>query len=277
MSGMAISAATAKRTWEQWWFARAWMVRTDLVVVRAATLLRDGEKALDPADRKATATVWINTVVYGARGDLSLIGVVPARSQSVSMLTDARETRAREGALGDILLLAQFDGLYRRNWTGGTARLAAVGGVKLPTGGKSFSTGSTDAIVGLIFSRFGSRWWLSGDIEAQARGSSGGVNFGNMVRYDGGVAYRVRQSPAQRDLFVVLELNGESELASRRGAATLPDAGGHRLFVSPVVEFLLRPNVILEGGLQIPVRQALNGTQLGQDLRALVGFRYVIF
>lgn len=38
-------------------FARAWMVRTDLVVVRAATLLRDGEKALDPADRKATATV----------------------------------------------------------------------------------------------------------------------------------------------------------------------------------------------------------------------------
>ena len=48
------------------------------------------------------------------------------------------------------------------------------------------------------------------------------------------------------------------------------------MYLSPGVQFLLRRNLILEGGVQVPVMNDLNGTQRAPGTRVQAGVRYII-
>jgi len=52
-------------------------------------------------------------------------------------------------------------------------------------------------------------------------------------------------------------------------------SGGQLLFLSPGLQYLPRPNVILEGSVQVPIYRDLNGRQLAPDWSAVVGLRYL--
>ena len=47
------------------------------------------------------------------------------------------------------------------------------------------------------------------------------------------------------------------------------------MYLSSGIQFLLRRNLILEGGMQVPVMQDLNGTQLAPSTRVLAGMRCI--
>ena len=74
-----------------------------------------------------------------------------------------------------------------------------------------------------------------------------------------------------------LELNGQFARKSQTAGQSVADSGGHTLFLSPGVQFIPLGNLILEASLQIPVRQELNGTQLGTDFAFKGGIRWLIF
>lgn len=87
-----------------------------------------------------------------------------------------------------------------------------------------------------------------------------GVDGGGLA---GMVKYRVHPvCHPGRDTFLLLELNGRWQDQARVGGGVASDSGGHVLYVSPGVQFLLRRNLILEGEMQVPVLHELNGTQL---------------
>ena len=121
------------------------------------------------------------------------------------------------------------------------------------------------------------RWTVTGDIGVRLTTEAHTVEVGNQVGYDGMVKYRVHpvRHPG-RDTFLLLELNGRWQDRARVGGGVASDSGGHVLYVSPGVQFLLRRNLILEGGVQVPVLHDLNGTQLAPSARVLAGVRFII-
>ncbi len=53
------------------------------------------------------------------------------------------------------------------------------------------------------------------------------------------------------------------------------DSGGQLLFISPGIQYLPIPNLILEGSVEVPILRDLNGRQLAPDWSAVVGIRYL--
>ena len=142
-------------------------------------------------------------------------------------------------------------------------------------------SGSWDPMANLIMTYVPAagrgRWTFTGDIGVRLTAESNAVEVGNQVGYDGMVKYRVYpvRHPG-RDTFLLLELNGRWQDRARVGGGLTSDSGGHVPYLSPGIQFLLRRNLILEGGVQLPVMNDLNGTQLAPSSRVLAGLRYII-
>ena len=47
------------------------------------------------------------------------------------------------------------------------------------------------------------------------------------------------------------------------------------LFLSPGIQYLPIPQMILEGSVQVPIHRDLNGRQVAPDWSAVVGLRYL--
>ena len=68
-----------------------------------------------------------------------------------------------------------------------------------------------------------------------------------------------------RNLFLLLELNGVSTARAERAGQTVRNSGGHLLFLSPGIQYLPIPPLILEGSVQVPIYRDFNGRQLAPD------------
>ena len=121
------------------------------------------------------------------------------------------------------------------------------------------------------------RWIFGGDVGFTATTEADEFEFGNRVSYDGTIKYRVypRRYPG-RSTFLLVELNGRWQGRANANGQPVFDSGGHSIYISPGVQFLWRQNLILEGGVQLPVRRSFNGNQLETDYTVLVGLRYII-
>ena len=70
----------------------------------------------------------------------------------------------------------------------------------------------------------------------------------------------------------MLEANLVSAAKNRMSGNSDPNSGGTTLFISPGLQYVTR-QWIVEAGVQIPVRQRLNGTALKNDYAFTAGFR----
>ena len=234
-------------------------------------------------------------IVYGARPGLSVIAVLPFVDATLTAPSSAAASEiGGDGGLGDAVFLAKWR-FYRRDRGRGTFRLAVEGGVKAPTGASDLrdtagqrlprplqrGSGSWDPTMDLsstyVPSVAGGRWMFAGDVGYTLTTEADHFELGDRVSYDGMVKYRIH--PARypgRDTFLLVEINGRWQDRAKANGTAVSDSGGHVIYVSPGVQFLLRQNVILEGGVQVPIRRAFNGTQLEPDFNVLVGLRYII-
>lgn len=256
-------------------FLRKLMVRTDLRVFRLSKLIQDGSSISDPLDREVDVLAWETQLVYGLARNTAIIAGVPFITRDFSFEESGRRFSERSTGFGDATFLLQYDGLYSRNRIGGFTRLSATFGVKAPIGERAFSTDSADLIAGIIFSDFGRDWKFSADVEYLITTSGSGVERGNVLFYNASVGYFLLKPPDRRDLFLIVELNGRSEGRAKRDGLKLPDTGGHTIFISPGVEYLARPNIVLEFSAPISVWQDLNGLQLGRGFTIVTGIRYL--
>ncbi len=246
----------------------------------------DGSDA-EPRERRVRATPLV--VVYGLRPALSVVAVLPFVDKTIG--TGAGDLGG-DGGLGDSVFLAKWR-FYKRDRGRGGLQFAVEGGVKAPTGRTDLrdadgdrlprplqrGSGSWDPTADIIatYAPPGGRWVFGGDVGVTATTVADAFEFGNQTSYDGLVKYRVRpRRYPGRELFLLLELNGRWQGRAEANGQPVFDSGGHSVYLSPGVQFLWRQNLILEGGVQLPVRRAFNGSQLEPSYNVLVGLRYII-
>jgi len=198
-----------------------------------------------------------------------------------------------QAGLGDVSVAVKW-AFFVRNRPGGTTRLALVGDVSLPTGGTSarfadgseaprplqLGTGAMGAgttIVGTIIRR---QWGVSADLGTRRYAAADDFRFGGRTRYNIAVGLRVPSNVRTirtKTLQLYLEWNGTIAGRSRAGGTEIASSGGHVAFLSPGLQWVPHPQLLLEASLQIPVVQDLNGTQLEYGLRPAIGARFLFF
>ena len=240
----------------------------------------------EPRERRVRATPFV--MVYGVRPAWSVVAILPFVDKT---LGTGGGDLGGDGGLGDSVFLTKWR-FYKHDSARGTLQFAVEGGVKAPTGSTDLldsvgnrlpvplqrGSGSWDPTADIVGTwvpagRRG-RWIFGGDVGFTATTEADGFEFGNRVSYDGMIKYRVH--PARypgRDTFLLVELNGRWQDRANANGQPVFDSGGHSVYVSPGVQFLWRQNLILEGGVQLPLRRSLNGNQLETNYNVLVGLR----
>ena len=276
-------------------FISGFGIRTFASFLELDDLLAAGNKVDDPSRRSASVRVTPISLVYGLRRSVSVVGIFPFVDKEMSAAGPDGPTTVGGGTgIGDATFLVKWR-FFRRDRGRGTFRLAVEGGVKTPTGNDGLrdadgillpptlqrGSGSWDPTADLTVTWVPpterGRWIFSGDVGATIATKANEFEQGDRFAYDAMAKYRIH--PARypgRDTFLLLEINGRWRGRARSMGLELADSGGHVVYLSPGLQFLLRGNVILEGGVQIPVLRELNGTQLAPSFNGLVGLRYII-
>jgi hypothetical protein len=266
-----------------------------LRVTQEATLKEGTETVTDPQDQAATTFEEDLTFVYGATRDLTLGATLPILERRLRFdgLAGERRTISADG-LGDLTLSGAYR-FFRRDVERGTTQVSLLGGLKLSTGATDIEdsnlprltgtpgtrlspslqlgSGSVDGIVGLA--GFHNMDRLSFYADAQGKlNTEGAQDFraGNRLFYDLSADYVLLSG---RNMFLVLELNGVVTERAEQAGRTVRNSGGHLLFLSPGIQYLPIPPLILEGSVQIPIYRDLDGRQLAPDWSVVVGFRYL--
>ena len=235
----------------------------------------------------------IFTGAYAATPDLTLGLTLPVVQKRLEFETSAGTKKITSSGLGDLSLVGVYR-FYRRDVPRSTTQFSIIGGVKAPTGSTSQSdgdalllpgnsrrrlprplqpgSGSWDGIVGIAGFQNLDRLSFYGSLQGKINSEDDSFRFGHNLHYDFTVDYVTRE---ERNLFFVLEFNGISTGRNEMNGRTVRNSGGHTLFISPGIEYLPLPNMILESSVQIPIVQDLNGRQPEKRVSVLVGLRYL--
>jgi len=193
--------------------------------------------------------------------------------------------------LGDLSLSGKW-AVFVRNRPGGTSRVAVIGSVRLPTGstdavddgGRTLprplqpGAGSPALSGWLTGTLIRDRWGVTAAFGPEWATDNGSFDPGVTLRY--GLALGVR-FPAHvadirtRTVQVYLEWNGTQRTRSREAGLVLADTGGHLAFVSPGVQWVLLPRLLVEASVQVPVLRRLHGNQPDPQARSSFGLRYL--
>jgi hypothetical protein len=117
-------------------------------------------------------------------------------------------------------------------------------------------------------------FWLSGGYQRPTDDS--GDRFGDVKFYSVVYGYRpkaLRLDYPKPDLRFFVEAVGEATGRARHGGSTMTNSGGHVLMVGPTALLLYKAYGI-EGGVQFPVYQRMNGTQPRERFRVGVNVSY---
>ena len=230
-------------------------------------------------------------VVYGLHRKVSLIGIFPLLDKQLRLESPAGVDNLGAGfGLGDVTFLLKWR-LLKQDRGRGSLQLALQGGIKTPTGRDNASapsgallspqlqrgTGSWDPTTSFIasFVTPSARWFFNASAGGTLSTQGNALERGDVFRYDAMVKARI--SPLRsRDAFLLLELNGLWQGRSRAGKVEIGSSGVNLLYLSPGIQYLLRPNLIVEAGVQLPIVRDLNGTQLAPSANVLLGLRYII-
>ncbi len=173
---------------------------------------------------------------------------------------------------GDLALMSKYR-FWRRDMPG--AQHAAAVALRVIFGGTGereiANEGATDAILGLSYGYEGRRWyrWAAARYRRNSENAAG-LTLGDAWLIDlvGGIRF-FPSTYYEPDWVWMLELNGELiDRAERRGRR-IDSSGGQRWFLSPGLMLTYR-NYALKTGVQIPLRQQLNGQQQDIDYRSVI-------
>jgi hypothetical protein len=148
--------------------------------------------------------------------------------------------------------------------------LALVGGVTLPrTSLADVPVGGPIAMLGLAAGRESRRWYYFGGVRGVMRFADDGLDPGERILTN--LAWGIRPQLSEYmapDLVLLLEANGRFTGRSTSGGETVETSGGRVLSVAPGF-FLSIRNVMLKGGLDIPVWTDLNDPEATADTRLI--------
>ena len=198
-----------------------------------------------------------------------------------------------EGGIGDLGLSAKFAFLVRNRFAG-TTRVALILTASVPTGSTSgkmkdglpapralqLGTGAPSGGVTVVTTMVRNRWGLNAAVGHTRHGIDDAFRFGAVTRYDLAVSVRVPEEVETirtRTLQLYLEWNGSITQRATSGGSRLADTGGHVGYLSPGIQWVLLPQLLIEGSLQIPVLQNHHGLQPDYGVRPAIGARFLFF
>ena len=240
------------------------------------------------ADRDRTAWSVVSVLGYGITSDLAVFGVVPYVDKELSLTSGGTRRSRSANGLGDITLFGRYT-LFRDDAPGRTFRIAPFAGLELPTGEDDESdafgrlpaavqpgSGSWDPFGGIVVTYQTLDFQVDAQVSYKANTEANGFEFGDVVRLDGSLQYRLWPRKLEGGvpgfLYGILEANLIYQDKNRSGGANDPNSGGTRLFLVPGLQYVTK-RWIIEAAVQLPVIQDLNGTALENDYVARAGFR----
>lgn len=249
-----------------------------------------GLRAFSMIQTRGDATISVSPLVvlpFAPHQRVTTFVGVPILSKRV---TDGRYSST---GIGDVTLSVKW-AFFVRNQLGGTTRLAIITSATLPTGstGATFNNGASaprslqlgkGAVSGgatLVGTLTRGRWGVNADVGHVRHATDDGFHFGPVTRYDVAVGFRI---PAYigtirtRTLQLYLEWNGSVAGKSYDAGSDLPNSGGHVAYLSPGLQWVLLPQLLIEGSVQIPAMQNFNGTQSDFGARLGAGARFLFF
>ncbi|MEX2472659.1 MAG: transporter, partial [Gemmatimonadota bacterium] len=257
-------------------------------------LVRDGETIVDPMERDISGLAVVNGVVLGGFTPLWTFRVIVPWVRKTMDFTAPGGRRAsfETSGVGDAFIQSKWI-FYRKDRPGATTRLGIQGRLKIPFGKTDarlpsgdvaprplqVGTGSWDFEPTVLFTATTpGRWGLHGQAGGRFNGRDEGFEAGDVFLYNLALGFRllpgVYRSMSDQTLVTYLELNGEVAGRDEVGDGENPDSGGHVLFLSPGLQWVVTPWLLFEASVQVPVVQELNGAQLEHETRFQLGTRY---
>ncbi len=267
---------------------------TALAVAEGEFILREQVVVLrstddpGPKDRDLRVLTVPSVLVYGVTRNLTLFGIVPYVDKTLDETVAGHRQRRGDSGVGDVTLLSRYT-LYSVDRLGETRRFAPFVGLKLPTGDDDgrdslgllpqtlqLGSGSWDPIMGTIFTWQTFDWEFDSAVQYRFNTEANNFEFGDQTRLDLSFQYRLWPRTlgggVPTFLYGVLESNLLYTRKNEKGGIMNPDSGGTTGFLAPGLQ-LVTKRVILEGIVQIPVVQDLNGLALKNDFIVSAGFR----
>ena len=285
MLGWAGVAEAAPQT-----FNTALPVAEGEFVFREQFIYRKATDDPSPADRELQVLGAVSVLGYGVNSDLAIFGVLPYLDKELDVTTPSgqRVTRDTNG-IGDARLFGRYT-VYHDDAPGRTFRVAPFLGLELPTGDDDDSdslgslpaplqlgSGSWDPFGGIVLTYQTLDFQIDAQASYKANTEANGFEFGDVARLDGSLQYRLwpRElgSGVPGFLYGVIEGNLIHQAKNEMNGAKDPNSGGTSFFLSPGLQYVTK-RWILEGIVQVPVVQDLNGTGLEDDFILRAGFRF---
>jgi hypothetical protein len=138
-------------------------------------------------------------------------------------------------------------------------------------------SGAWDAFGGAVVTYQTLEFQIDSQLSYRANGEANNFQAGNVARLDASLQYRLLPrnlgAGVPGFLYGVLEAGFVYRDNNQVGGIDDPNSGGTTLFLTPGLQYVTR-RWIVEGGVQLPVVQNLNGLALENDYVARAGFRF---
>ncbi len=269
---------------------------TALPVARGEFVFREqlmsGEAADAESAAKRALTVHgaVSALGFGVTPRVAIFGVMPYLDKSLELTLPGgrRVTRATRG-LADTTVFARYTA-FRDDAQGRTFRVAPFLGIELPTGADDardaigrlpaslqLGSGSRDVLGGVVVTYQTLDYQTDVQLSYKANSEANAFEAGDELRFDASLQYRLWPRELEEGLpgflYGVIETNFSDQGQSRIGGAE--DSGsGRRLWqLSPGLQYVTRRWVV-EGIVQVPVSQEVNGAGMEQESTLRVGFRF---
>lgn len=240
------------------------------------------------ADRDRTSQAAVSVLGYGVNRKLAVFGVMPYLSNELKINAGAtRVSRSAQG-FGDLSVFGRFT-VVQRDRPGRNFRVAPFFGIKAPTGeddatdalgrlppSVQVGSGSWDPFIGVVATYQTLRYQVDSQLSYRANNEANNFQAGDIARLDGSLQYRLYPRKLTGGvpgfLYGVIEANLIHQDNNRVGGIEDPNSGGTRLFLTPGIQYVTK-RWIVEGAVQIPISQDLNGMALENDYVARVSVR----
>ncbi len=231
-------------------------------------------------DKDLTVTVSPVVIPYNVSTRLLVGGVFPYFNKELE--TNAGSMRS--SGLGDTKLFAKYV-VHQIDKRQETIRFVLKSSVTLPTGDEdakpALGDGTTDYSFGVVAG------WIKPRVSFTTEGvyslntSRRGLNYGDSFAYNFALGYRLSPAVYERypspQVNVYLELNGLTTKRNELNGVNLESTGGTTLLLSPGIQYIGGRKWLVEGSIQFPIVENLNGSQLETDLIASLGLRILLF
>lgn len=244
----------------------------------------------DPSgiDRDRTSQALAAVLGYGVSGKLAVFGVLPYIDNELKVTAGGQRVTRRASGFGDLTVFGRYT-VIQRDQPGRTLRVAPFFGVKAPTGeddetdalgrlppSAQVGSGSWDALAGAVVTYQTLRYQVDSQLSYRANNEANDFEAGDVVRLDASLQYRLKPRSLEGGvpafLYGVVEANLIDRDKNRVGGSKDSNSGGTTLFIAPGVQYITK-RWIIEGAVQIPASQDLNGIALENDYIARVSVR----